>query len=217
MDFLTQNNRRVTGERPPAAELIDAGGKNVVVIGGGDTGADCIGTANRQGAASVTQIELLPKPPENRPPEQPWPLYPKILKTQSSHDEGVERLWSIGERRFSGNDGKVSGVECVKLRFPEQEAGGLSFEEIPGTEFTIQAELVLLAMGFLGPEREGVIEELGLQLDPRGNVKTDSSYMSSAPRVFAAGDMRRGQSLVVWACREGKEAAYGISRHFSDR
>ena len=217
MDFLTQSNRRVMGEQCCAAELIDAAGKNVVVIGGGDTGADCIGTANRQGAASVTQIELLPKPPEDRPPDQPWPLYPKILKTQSSHEEGVERLWSIGEKRFAGTHGKVSGVDCVELRFSEHEAGRLSFEEVTGTEFTLPAELVLLAMGFLGPEREGMVAELGVQLDPRGNVKTDPNYMTSVSRVFAAGDMRRGQSLVVWACREGKEAAFGISRYLTHR
>jgi glutamate synthase (NADPH/NADH) small chain len=161
---------------------------------------------------------LLPKPPVERSSDEPWPVYPKILKTQSSHQEGVERLWSVGEKRFLGTGGRVSGVDCIKLDFSgSDQKGPLSFEEIPGTEFTLQAELVLLAMGFLGPEREGIIQDAGVELDPRGNVETDSHFMTSVPRVFAAGDMRRGQSLVVWACQEGKSAAHGISRYLTSR
>jgi glutamate synthase (NADPH/NADH) small chain len=215
MDFLSQSNRRVSGEQT-AATVIDAENKNVVVIGGGDTGADCIGTTRRQGAKKIVQIELLPKPPESRSVDQPWPVYPKILKIQSSHEEGVERLWSVNERRFMGSHGRVTGLSCVEVSF-ERQNGKPSMSEIPGTDFQLEADLVLLAMGFVGAEPSSLLSDLNIRLTERGTVKTDKTYMTSQEGVFAAGDMRRGQSLVVWACREGKEAAKGMDRYLRQK
>jgi glutamate synthase (NADPH/NADH) small chain len=196
MDYLMQSNRRVAGEKIPAKELIDAKGKNVVVIGGGDTGADCVGTAHRQGAKSITQIEVLPKPSACRPEGQPWPMYPMIFKTSSSHEEGCERHWEVATKQFIGKNGQVQKIAA----------------EICGKELQIEADLVLLAIGFLHPEQSGLLEELKAAFDQRGNVKTDENYMTSIKGVFSAGDMRRGQSLVVWAIYEGVQAAFGIDQ-----
>ena len=205
MDYLTQSNRRLSGEAVTKETIIDAKGKKVVVIGGGDTGSDCIGTAIRQGASCVVQLEILPKPPDKRQPEKyPWPLYPIILKTSTSHEEGADRHWSVSAKRFAGKDGSVKRLVCYK-------ADG-SLKEIPGTEFEIDADLVILAMGFVHPEHDGPIEELGIELDNRGNIKTDNSYVTSAKKVFACGDMRRGQSLVVWAIAEGRACAKNVDR-----
>jgi glutamate synthase (NADPH/NADH) small chain len=206
MDFLPQQNRRNEGDEVPAEGEILATGKRVVIIGGGDTGADCLGTCHRQGALSVTQFELLPKPPDDRSPATPWPLWPMQLRIEGAHEEGGARDWSVSTVRFTGDeDGNVRQLHAVRVD------GKL--QAIPGTEFTIDADLVLLAMGFLGPVRNGMIEQLGVQLDPRGNVSTGENYMSSVPGVFAAGDMRRGQSLVVWAIAEGRKAAQAIDKY----
>lgn len=205
MEYLTQSNRRVQGARVKDEDLIDAKGKSVVVIGGGDTGSDCVGTANRQGASCVVQIELMPMPPKDRPETFPWPKYPLILKTSSSHEEGVTRKWSIVTKRFKGLGTGVSGLICAQV--------DEKLKEIPGTEFEIEADLVFLALGFLGPEKTGMITELGLELDPRSNIKTDSNYMTSRKGVFSAGDMRRGQSLIVWAISEGRKAARSIDTY----
>ncbi|MBV9744638.1 MAG: glutamate synthase subunit beta [Acidobacteriia bacterium] len=205
MEFLPQQNRRCEGDTVPEQTAILATGKRVVIIGGGDTGADCLGTSHRQGAASVTQFELLPKPPDERSPSTPWPLWPMQLRMESSHEEGGIRDWSVSTTRFTGDEhGNVKQLHAVRIGPPPK------FEPIPGTDFTMDVDLVLLAMGFLGPVQNGMIEQLGLQLDSRGNVQTDANYMSSAPGIFAAGDMRRGQSLVVWAIAEGRKAAQGI-------
>ncbi|MBI5400143.1 glutamate synthase subunit beta [Candidatus Saganbacteria bacterium] len=200
MEYLTQSNRRVAGEKIPADKVIDAKGKKVVVIGGGDTGSDCVGTANRQGAACVVQIELMPQPPECRASDCPWPKYPLLLKTTSSHEEGSQRQWSVLTKKFiEGQGSRVKGLNCVKVEFKDKK-----MIEVPGTEFEIEADLVFLAMGFVGAEQ---VKELGLEVDNRGNVKTDNNYMTSTSGVFSAGDMHRGQSLIVWAIYEGREAA----------
>jgi glutamate synthase (NADPH) small chain len=202
MEFLPQQNRRCEGDQ--VADQILATGKRVVIIGGGDTGADCLGTSHRQKALSVTQFELLPKPPETRSPSTPWPLWPMQLRIESSHEEGGIRDWSVSTVRFSG-EGRVQKLHAVRVD------GKLN--PVPGTEFAIDTDLVLLAMGFTGPVRNGMIDQLGVKLDPRGNVATDERHMTSVPGVFAAGDMRRGQSLVVWAIAEGRKAARGIDLH----
>jgi glutamate synthase (NADPH/NADH) small chain len=203
MEFLPQQNRRSEGDSAPEAEAILATGKRVVIIGGGDTGADCLGTCHRQGALSVTQFELLPKPPDERSPSTPWPLWPMQLRVESSHEEGGVRDWSVSTVKFSGDgDGRVRELHAVRV--------DAQLSPILGTEFSIDADLVLLAMGFLGPVKNGPIAQLGVKLDARGNVATDERFMSSVPGVFAAGDMRRGQSLVVWAIAEGRRAARGI-------
>ncbi len=218
MDFLPQQNRRVAGGQTGAGKPILATGKHVVIIGGGDTGSDCLGTSLRQGAASVRQFELLPKPPEGRTPTMPWPTYPMILRTSSSHEEGesdgrLEREWSVSTKSFSGASGRVEKLHGVRLEWSTPEPGGRPrMTEVPGSEFALDADLVLLAMGFLGPETGGAIEQLGLKLDDRGNVECDADFMTSLPGVFAAGDMRRGQSLVVWAIREGRQAARGVDK-----
>ncbi len=202
MDFLTQQNRRDSGESQDVADIL-ATSRKVVVIGGGDTGADCVGTSNRQGAASVTQIEIMAKPPAKEDKGLSWPLWPNRLRTSSSHDEGCERRWSVSTAAFRGEQGRLSGLDCF-------EVDG-KFQKIPGTEFTLEADLVLLAMGFVHPVHEGLVDGLGLEKDGRGNVKADTqSYRTSNPKVFAAGDIRRGQSLVVWAIREGRQAAHAV-------
>jgi len=214
MDYLTQSNRRVAGEKMPKNGLIDARGKKIVVIGGGDTGADCVGTAHRQGAACVVEIEVLPKPPECRSPEYPWPSYPLLLKTSSSHEEGGERHWAVKTRRFIGEKGLVKKISCIKAEFTETERKACPvMKEVPGSEFEIEADLVILAIGFLHPEHPGLLEDLDVELDERGNVKTDTGYMTSVRKVFSAGDMRRGQSLVMWAISEGRRSAYHIDRY----
>jgi glutamate synthase (NADPH) small chain len=205
MEFLPQQNKRNEGDHVPAEGAILATGKRVVIIGGGDTGADCLGTSHRQAAAHVTQFELLPKPPDERHASTPWPLWPMQLRTESSHEEGGVRQWSMATTGFTGDEhGNVKQLHGVRV------GPAPKFEPQPGTEFTLDADLVLLAMGFLGPVRGGLIETLGVKLDQRSNVATDERHMTSVDGVFAAGDMRRGQSLVVWAIAEGRKAAKGI-------
>jgi glutamate synthase (NADPH/NADH) small chain len=205
MEFLPPQNKRNEGDVVPAEGAILATGKRVVIIGGGDTGADCLGTSHRQGALSVTQFELLPKPPEQRSESTPWPLWPMQLRVESSHEEGGIREWSVATTSFTADEhGNVRQLHAVRVGAPP------SFESQPGTEFTLDADLVLLAMGFTGPVRGGMIEQLGVKLDARGNVATDERHMTSVDGVFAAGDMRRGQSLVVWAIAEGRKAARGV-------
>ena len=213
MEYLPQQNRRVAGE-PVTEREITANGKHVIILGGGDTGSDCHGTAIRQGALSVQSWELLPKPPEERTPSMPWPYWPMILRTSSSHEEGGSRDWSVSTKRFSGTHGKVEQLHAVRVEFGEPDASGRrSMTEVPGSEFEVRADLVLLALGFLGPEKRGLIEQLGVKLDGRGNVVADQDYMTSIPGVFSAGDMRRGQSLVVWAITEGRQAAKGVDKY----
>jgi glutamate synthase (NADPH/NADH) small chain len=206
MEFLPQSNKVCLGDQVP--DQILATGKHVVIIGGGDTGADCLGTSHRHGAAHITQFELLPKPPETRAPHTPWPLWPMQLRVESSHEEGGLRDWSVSTIRFTGDEnGKVKKLHAARV------GPAPRFEAIPGTEFELDADLVLLAMGFTGPVRNGLVEELGLKLDARSNVETNETYMSSVPGIFAAGDMRRGQSLVVWAIAEGRKAARGVDEY----
>jgi glutamate synthase (NADPH) small chain len=204
MDYLPQQNRRIAGETVDDAPIL-AGRKHVVVIGGGDTGSDCIGTAIRQGALSVTNFEIMPKPPEKEEKLFTWPNWPLKLRTSSSHEEGAERDFAVMTRKFVGEHGQVSKLECARC--------DEKFKPIPGTEFDVKADLVLLAMGFVHPVHEGMIKTFGLALDVRGNVKADTeSYQTSMPKVFTAGDMRRGQSLVVWAIREGRQAAHAVDK-----
>lgn len=213
MEFLPLQNKRVAGDDIADDVFISAKGKHVVVIGGGDTGADCVGTSHRQGALSVTQLELLPRPPEERDPSTPWPLWPLMLRTSSSHEEGGVREWAVLTKRFSGSNGMVEKLHGVRVEWIKDAQGRLAMREIHGTEFELNTELVLLAMGFLGPIAEGLLTDLGLQLDARGNVQTDERYATSVPSIFAAGDARRGQSLVVWAIWEGREAARNIHEY----
>ncbi|OGX06310.1 MAG: glutamate synthase [Omnitrophica WOR_2 bacterium GWA2_47_8] len=217
MEFLTQQNRATNGHPIPEEHRISAEGKHVVVLGGGDTGSDCIGTANRQGALSVTNFELLPKPPKERSKDNPWPQWAFVERTSTSHEEGVKRDYSIMTKSFSGENGVLKKLHGVRLEFgPKDPATGRSaMKEVPGSEFVINADLVLLALGFLGPVKTGMLAELGVELDERGNVKTDKNRMTSVPKVFAAGDMRRGQSLVVWAINEGRAAAECVNSYFS--
>jgi glutamate synthase (NADPH) small chain len=211
MDFLTQQNRRNSGERLKVNKEIFATDKHVVVIGGGDTGSDCVGTSFRHGAKSVLQIEILPQPPEKENKLLTWPDWPMKLRTSSSHEEGAARDWAITTRRFVGKDGKVTAIDAVRVTWEKDASGALKLVEMPGTEITIQADLVLLAMGFVHPTRDGMLTESGVELDGRGNVKADTeAYATSKPKVFAAGDMRRGQSLVVWAIREGRQCARAV-------
>jgi glutamate synthase (NADPH/NADH) small chain len=203
MEYLPQQNRRVAGDVVEGQIL--ATGKRVVIIGGGDTGADCLGTAHRQKAASVQQLEIMPQPPLERSPTTPWPLWPLQLRTESAHEEGGIREWAVATLRFTGDEaGHVKQLHAIRVGPPPK------FEPVPGTEFTVDADLVLIAMGFTGPVRNGMIETLGVKLEARGNVETDANHMCSVPGVFAAGDMRRGQSLVVWAISEGRNAARNI-------
>lgn len=209
MDFLKQQNKRVSN-RTVSGEDILATGRNVVVIGGGDTGSDCVGTSNRHGAKSITQIELMPKPPGERTPYMPWPTYPMVLKTTTSHEEGADRHWAIGTKEFVGDaNGNLKGLKLVDLQWSlgaDGRPGG--FTEVPGSEREVPCELVFLAMGFLHPQHTGLLDDLGVEKDERGNVKAgEKAYQTSIPKVFAAGDMRRGQSLVVWAISEGRECA----------
>jgi len=210
MDYLEQQNRRVAGDFVPDDRAILAGGKRVVVIGGGDTGADCVGTANRQGASQVYQLEILPRPPETGNPKTPWPLWPEILRGSSSHDEGCTRLWSVMTKAFSGKNGQVGKLHAIEVDF--DPAGG-KFVERPGTEFDLDVDLVLLAMGFVHPVREGMVEELGLILDRRGNLKVDEDNLTNIDNVFSAGDMVLGASLVVRAIYQGRQAARGIDKY----
>lgn len=210
MEYLIPSNRLQEGDKDVA--LIDANGKHVVIIGGGDTGADCISTAHRQGAASVVSLELLPKPPENRSSDNPWPEWARIHRTAPAHEEGGERLFSVMTKRFTGENGKVQKLQAVRVKWEKDEGGRMTPREEDGSAFELPADLVLLAMGFLGPEKGPLLRDLGVELDARGNIKTDENKMTSQDGVFAAGDMRRGQSLIVWAIAEGRSAARGVDR-----
>jgi glutamate synthase (NADPH/NADH) small chain len=214
MRFLTQQNKRVAGDDEAKAApdgTISAKGKHVIVIGGGDTGSDCIGTSTRQGAASITQLEIMPKPPEKEDKGLTWPNWPLKLRTSSSQEEGCERDWSVVTKRAIGSNGRIEALECVRVEWVNGADGRLQMREIAGSEFRLKADLVLLAMGFLGPVFTGMIEQSGAALDARGNVRADVvAYKTSVPKLFAAGDMRRGQSLVVWAIREGRQCARAI-------
>ncbi len=218
MEFLTQQNKVNAGDN--VENQITATGKDVVVIGGGDTGSDCVGTANRQGAKSVTQIELMPEPPLDRTEKMPWPTYPMVLRTSSSHEEGVVRMFSMGTSQFEGNNGNVTAVKGTKVKFE-----GGKIENLPGTEFSLKADLVLLALGFVHPVKNGVIAELeksGLQLDTRGNIQTfpvngDIGYETHVPGIFSCGDTRRGQSLIVWAIAEGRYCARQVHKYLQDK
>ena len=215
MDYLPQQNKINAGEQVDPAERITAEGKRVIILGGGDTGADCLGTAHRQGAEVVHQLELLPEPPEVRGPKNPWPQWPAVLRTSAAHEEGGIRDYSILTKGFSsGNNGHLAKLHAVRLEWGQPDASGRpTMTEIPGSEFEIETELVLLAMGFLHPEHEGMVTDLGVELDGRGNIKVDQSRMSSVPGIFAAGDAARGQSLVVWAIAEGREAAHHMDKY----
>ncbi|MDD5585257.1 MAG: glutamate synthase subunit beta, partial [Candidatus Omnitrophica bacterium] len=221
MDYLLQSNKRIAKEKMSADMRIDAQGKRVVVIGGGDTGADCVGTAHRQGANLVTQIEVMPQPLECRSKAHPWPAYPLLLKKTSSHQEGGERQWSILTKKFIGNPaGYLEKLSCVRVEFIREKNFSQDtskacpvMREIPGSEFEIKTDMVVLAVGFICPEHGPLTEALGVDFDKRGNVKTDDAYMTKTKGVFAAGDMHRGQSLIVWAIAEGRRAAYNIDRY----
>ncbi|HEU5361381.1 MAG TPA: glutamate synthase subunit beta [Candidatus Deferrimicrobiaceae bacterium] len=218
MDFLTQQNLAIGGEQIPEGERITAAGKRVVVIGGGDTGSDCVGTSRRQGAREIHQLELLPKPPEERARHNPWPTWPVIMRTSSSQEEGCERLWSISTKEFLGGRNGVEQLRCVRLEWSEpDESGPPSFREIPGSEFTLAADLVLLAMGFVHVEHGPLVRDLGLALDPRGNLVVDAHLMTSSPGVFSAGDSVVGASLVVRAIDLGRRAAAGADRYLAGR
>jgi glutamate synthase (NADPH/NADH) small chain len=210
MEYLTLQNRRNEGDTVPDADFISAAGKRVVIIGGGDTGADCLGTAHRQGARSVHQFELLPKPPDARADANPWPTWPQIFRVSSAHEEGGERLYSVSTTEFEGRDGQVVGLKGHSV-VPVHDQGRMRFAPVPGSEFTLECDLALLAMGFTGPER-GVVDQLGVRLTDRGNVARDENWMTSVAGVFAAGDMQRGQSLIVWAIAEGRSAARGVDQ-----
>lgn len=216
MDFLRQNNKRVAGDPIDPAEEILATGKHVIVLGGGDTGSDCVGTSHRQGAKSVTSIELLERPPEERDASTPWPMWPLMYRTSSSHEEGGEREFAVTTRSFEGSGGRVERLRAARLAFgePDPATGRRPMDEIAGSEFDLDADLVLLAMGFVHPVHEGLVEGLGVRLDARGNVEAGlREFATSEPGVFAAGDCRRGQSLVVWAQWEGREAARAVDRY----
>jgi glutamate synthase (NADPH/NADH) small chain len=208
MDFLRQQNRRCAGDRIDSSEDILATGRRVVILGGGDTGADCLGTSLRQRALSVHQLEILPEPPAERSPQTPWPLWPIMLRTESSHEEGGIRVWSAATTGFTGDaNGKVTHLHAVRVGPPP------TFEPVPDSEFTLEVDLVLLALGFTGPASTPLFDELDVRLDVRGNIAANENYMTSAPGIFAAGDMRRGQSLVVWAIAEGRKAAQAMTRY----
>jgi glutamate synthase (NADPH/NADH) small chain len=211
MDFLVQQNERVAGELTRVHEPLLASDKRVIVIGGGDTGSDCVGTSVRQGARSVTQIEIMSKPPEREDKLATWPSWPTKMRTSTSHEEGCQRDWAVASKAFTGSNGKVEALQAVRLRWKQEEAGQLVPEEIPNSEFTIPADLVLLAMGFERPVHSGLLETMGVALDSRGNVQADTHhYRTSVNKVFTAGDARRGQSLVVWAIMEGRQCARSV-------
>jgi glutamate synthase (NADPH/NADH) small chain len=213
MEYLTLQNRRNEGDVIADAEFISAEGKHVIIIGGGDTGADCLGTAHRQKAASVHQLELLPMPPKERTAGNPWPEWPVIFRVSSAHEEGGERLYAVSTQRFSGTpDGRVQALHAMKVE-QVQKDGRTAFEPVPGSEFELKADLVLLAMGFTGPEKGALLTDLGVDMTARGNVARDGKWMTNVPGVFTAGDMQRGQSLIVWAIAEGRSAARAIDQH----
>jgi glutamate synthase (NADPH/NADH) small chain len=212
MEFLPMQNRRVAGDHVPDDRFISARGKHVIIIGGGDTGADCLGTVHRHGCQSVHQFEIVPRPPETRTPTNPWPQWSNIFRASSAHDEGGVREYSINTKRFLGEEGRVTALETVRVEM-KADNGRMQFVDIPGTEQVYPADLVLLAMGFVGPERKGLLEALGVELDRMGNVKADADKRTSVEKVFTAGDMTRGQSLIVWAIAEGRHAAHSIDKY----
>jgi len=223
MDYLPLQNKRNLGDHVPDEQFIDAKDKHVIILGGGDTGADCLGTAQRQGARSIKQFELLPRPPESRTDQMPWPLYPMIYRVSGAHEEaawqygGDVRDYSINTKHFTGENGAVKKLHAVRLEWAKNNDGRMAMKEVPGSEFEMDCDLCLLAMGFVSPEHPGPIQQLGLTLDPRGNVLVDENYMTSVPGVFSAGDMRRGQSLIVWAISEGRCAASGVDKYLMGR
>jgi glutamate synthase (NADPH) small chain len=216
MEYLTLSNKRCEGDLIGDEQFISARDKRVVIIGGGDTGADCLGTVHRQGAVSVHQFELLPRPPDTRAADNPWPQWPNIFRVSSAHEEGGERVYSVSTRRFLGEDGRVTTLEAVKVEMV-REGGRLDFKPVAGSEFTLDTDLVLLAMGFVGPETSGVLSQLGVTLSERGNVARDANWMTSVPGVFTCGDMQRGQSLIVWAIAEGRSCARGVDAYVMGR
>ena len=213
MDYLTQQNRVCEGETITADQFISAADRNVVIIGGGDTGADCLGTVHRQRAASVAQFELLPRPPDERAEDTPWPTWPNMFRVSAAHEEGGDRVFAVSTQRFTGDaDGRVAALHAIKVDM-RRKNGRPVFEPVDGSEFEVKVDLVLLAMGFLGPEQPGMLSELGVTLTERGNVQRDDAWMTNVPGVFTAGDMQRGQSLIVWAIAEGRSAARGIDTY----
>ena len=211
MDYLPWQNKTVAGDAVAPDAFISAEGKHVIIIGGGDTGADCLGTAHRQRCASVHQFEIVPRPPESRTPANPWPQWSNVFRVSSAHEEGGVREYAINTRRFIGDRGRLQALETVNVEM-KFENGRPTFVEVPGTEKLFPADLVLLAMGFTGPERVGMLEQFGVELDGMGNVKADADKRTSVPKVFTAGDMTRGQSLIVWAIAEGRHAAHGVDQ-----
>jgi glutamate synthase (NADPH/NADH) small chain len=210
MDYLPLQNKRCEGDAVKESQFITAKDKHVVIIGGGDTGADCLGTAHRQGAKSVHQLELLPKPPAIRAADNPWPQWPNIYRVSSAHEEGGDRLYSVSTTKFVGDDtGHVRGLVATQVQSVKED-GRLVFKPVPGSEFELKADLVLLAMGFTGAEGKGLVDQLGLTLTPRGTVARDANWMTSVPGVFVTGDMQRGQSLIVWAIADGRSTARGV-------
>ncbi|HEX3179177.1 MAG TPA: glutamate synthase subunit beta [Methylomirabilota bacterium] len=216
MDYLTLANKRCAGDVIPDETFISARGRRVVIIGGGDTGADCLGTVHRQGALSVHQFELLPRPPDTRAADNPWPQWPNIFRVSSAHEEGGERVYSVSTQRFVGEGGRVRRLDALKVEMV-REGGRLDFKPVPSSEFSLDVDLVLLAMGFVGPEKGGMLTDLGVKLTERGNVWRDATWMTSVPGVFACGDMQRGQSLIVWAIAEGRSAARAVDAFLMGR
>ena len=216
MDYLTLSNKRCEGDTIADEQFISAAGKRVVIIGGGDTGADCLGTVHRQGAMSVHQFELLPRPPDTRAPDNPWPQWPNIFRVSSAHEEGGERVYSVSTQRFLGEGGRVKKLDAITVKMV-REGGRVEFKPVAGSEFALNADLVLLAMGFVGPEKPGMLSQLGVALTDRGNVARDANWMTSVPGVFTCGDMQRGQSLIVWAIAEGRSCARGIDAYLMGR
>jgi glutamate synthase (NADPH/NADH) small chain len=213
MDYLTLQNRRNEGDDIPESEFITAKDKNVIIIGGGDTGADCLGTAHRQGALAVHQLELMPIPPDTRADDNPWPQWPQIFRVSGAHEEGGERLYSVSTQRFSGDaNGNVKRLHAVQVEMVKKN-GRVTFEPMPGSDFELAADLVLLAMGFVGPEKGPILPDLGVTMTDRGNVGRDARWMTNVPGVFTAGDIQRGQSLIVWAIAEGRSAAKAIDEY----
>ncbi|MEO5657548.1 MAG: glutamate synthase subunit beta [Nitrospiria bacterium] len=218
MDYLTQQNKINAGDPPPPpAEHLSAAGKRVVIIGGGDTGSDCLGTAHRQGAKDVFQFELLPQPPPQRAESTPWPSWPMQLRSSHAHEEGCKREWSVSTTKFTGRKGQVEKLHAVRVEFQKDDQGRSRMVEIPDTAFELDVDLVLLAMGFTGPEKSRLLTDLGVGLDARGNVAVDGNYMTNVDGVFAAGDMKRGASLIVWAIAEGRKAAAGIEQYLKTK
>ncbi|MDD4869497.1 MAG: glutamate synthase subunit beta [Kiritimatiellae bacterium] len=217
MDYLVQQNKRLEGERIEKEDEITAEGKTVVIIGGGDTGSDCLGTALRQRANKVYQFEIMPKPPEERPENTPWPMWPNVIRESSSHKEGGERRWCVATKEFTGENGKVKSIRCVEVEWSHGHDGRMEFKEKPGTDFDMDVQLVLLSMGFVGPGRNRIVEDLHIEHDSKGNIKVNENHMTSVDGIFAAGDMAQGQSLVVRAIADGRMTASGIVQYLEKK